>query len=156
MGQSFKKMGNEENKISEIETIIEKCYEKYFENQIFECLPDFYHAVCQAVEDINKKIGSTSFRVPKTTTLKEAYNKHHKRGEKNLTKEEFQRILQDIIMDTGVTGIGAKDVFFYMFGVPSTAQIIKQMLIPKAIPNELFIPVVTSVTVFLLAKLNKI
>lgn len=59
-------------------------------------------------------------------------------------------------MDTGVTGIGAKDVFFYMFGVPSTAQIIKQMLIPKAIPNELFIPVVTSVTVFLLAKLNKI
>ncbi|KAL2534961.1 hypothetical protein Adt_08312 [Abeliophyllum distichum] len=156
MGQSLKKMGNEDNKNIEIGPVIEECYEKYFQYQKWESLPEFYHAVCQAVEEINKKFGSTQFRVPKITTLEHAFNKHHQDKGKSLTKEEFQKILQEIIMDTGVTGIGAKDMLFYMFGVPSTALLIKQKLIPKVIPNEIFIPVVTSATVFLLAKLNKI
>lgn len=82
--------------------------------------------------------------------------RHHKGKGKSLTKEEFQKILQDAIVETGFTGIGAKDILLYIFGVPATALLIKQGLIPKALPNEIFIPVVTSATVFVLAKLNKI
>lgn len=59
-------------------------------------------------------------------------------------------------METGVAGIGAKDFILYIFGVPATALFIKQRIIPRAIPNEIFIPVITSATVFVLAKLNKI
>lgn len=68
---------------------------------------------------------------------------------KSLTQEEFQKILEVVILDTGVSGMGAKDMFLYLFGVPLIALFLKQ------IPNGVFIPGVTSATVFLLAKLNK-
>lgn len=84
------------------------------------------------------------------------FQKHHQGKGKELKKEEFQKILQEVISDTGVTGIGAKDTLMYIFGVPMTALFFKQRLIPNAIPNEIFIPGVTSAAVFLLAKLNKI
>ena len=73
-----------------------------------------------------------------------------------MTKDEFEKIIKELIVDTGLTGFGAKDIIFYMFGVPITALFIKQRVAPKAVPNDIFIPVVTSATVFLLAKLNKI
>lgn len=82
--------------------------------------------------------------------------KHHQDKGKSLTKEEFQKILQVVILDTAVTNIIAKDMLFYLYGVPATALLIKQCLVPKLIPNAVFIPAVTSATVFLLAKLNKI
>lgn len=82
--------------------------------------------------------------------------KHHGGKGKPLTREEFEKILQVVILGTGVTGIGIKDLFFYLFGVPVTTLFLKQRLIPNALPNEVFIPGVTSATVFLLAKLNKI
>lgn len=81
---------------------------------------------------------------------------HHTGKGKSLTKEEFQKILQAVILDTGVSGMGAKDMLLYIFGIPISALFIKQRLIPGAIPNDIFIPGVTSATVFLLAKLNKI
>lgn len=66
-------------------------------------------------------------------------------------------MLKDVILDTGFTGIGgAKDLILYIFGVPITAFVIKQSLMPRVIPNEVFIPSITSATVFILAKLNKI
>lgn len=81
--------------------------------------------------------------------------KHHK-GKDVLSKEEFQRILQDIILDSGVTGMGIKDIFLFIFGIPIVTTFIKQRAAPNAIPNDVFIPAVTSASVFLLAKLNKI
>lgn len=81
---------------------------------------------------------------------------HHQGKGKSLTKEEFQKILQEVIVDTGFTGIGAKDILFYLFGIPVTALFMKQRVAPNAIPNEIFIPGITSATVFLLAKFNKI
>lgn len=83
---------------------------------------------------------------------------HHQDKEKKpLTKDEFERIFQQVIIGTGFTGIGgAKDTLLYIFGVPVTAFFIKQRVIPRAIPNEIFIPGITSATVFILAKLNKI
>ncbi|KAM7505250.1 hypothetical protein LguiB_004154 [Lonicera macranthoides] len=81
--------------------------------------------------------------------------KHSGEG-KSLTREEFEKIFHTLILGTGVTGIGMKDLIFYLFGIPATALFLKQRLIPNALPNEVFIPGVTSATVFLLAKLNKI
>ncbi|CAI9099622.1 OLC1v1036473C1 [Oldenlandia corymbosa var. corymbosa] len=156
MGQSLNKFGGDEKKISEIGPVIEECYDKFFVNTSDWGMDDFYQAVCLTVEEINKKIGSTQLRVPQKTTLQQAYQKHHQGKGKALTKEEFQKILQEVILDTGVTGVGAKDTLFYMFAVPVTALFFKQRIIPKAIPNEIFIPGITSATVFLLAKLNKI
>lgn len=85
--------------------------------------------------------------------------KHHKgkgKDQKPLTKEEFQRILQDVIMDSGVTGMGIKDIFLFIFGIPIVTTFIKQRAAPNVIPNDVFIPAVTSASVFLLSKLNKI
>lgn len=82
--------------------------------------------------------------------------KHHQGKGRSLTKEEFHKILEEVIVDTGLTGFAAKDILFYMYGVPATALLIKQRVAPEAIPNDIFIPLVTSATVYLLAKLNKI
>ncbi|KAI4386566.1 hypothetical protein MLD38_004489 [Melastoma candidum] len=144
----------------EFEAIVEKCYDKHFEGPREEEDPgiaDFYRIVCETVEEINKKFGNTQFRVPKVATLRQAYENHHKGKGKALTKEEFQKIMEVVIIDTGFTGVGAKDILMYVFGVPATALLVKQRVMPmRAIPNEIFIPIVTSATVFLLAKLNKI
>ncbi|XP_024974272.1 uncharacterized protein LOC112512508 [Cynara cardunculus var. scolymus] len=152
MGQTF---GKEENK--DLEPIIEKCYDQYFAdpNKKWNSA-EFYHAVCETVEEMNKLIGCTQFRVPKTSTLEQAYHNHHKGKEKSLSKEEFKRILQDIILDSGVTGQGIKDIFLFIFGIPVVTTFIKQRAAPNAVPNDIFIPAVTSASVFLLAKLNKL
>ncbi|KAL0428468.1 UNVERIFIED_CONTAM: hypothetical protein Slati_3021600 [Sesamum latifolium] len=156
MGQSLNKFGNEEKKVKKIGPVIDRCYDTYFVKTEDWSSADLYHAVCQTVEEINKAIGSTQFRVPQTSTLQEAYNKHHKGKGKSLKKEEFQAILQEVILDTGLTSIASKDMLFYLFGVPATALFFKQRLAPNLVPNEAFIPIVTSATVFLLAKLSKI
>uniref|UniRef100_A0A5B6YK92 EF-hand domain-containing protein n=1 Tax=Davidia involucrata TaxID=16924 RepID=A0A5B6YK92_DAVIN len=159
MGQSLKKLalGSEENKAKEIVPIIEECYDKYFTGNNKDWNPaDFYHAVSETVEEINKKLSSMQFCIPQTAILDKAFEKHHKDKENTLTKDEFRNILQDVILHMGFPSLGAKDIFFYIFGVPATALLIKQRVIPKLIPNEIFIPGVTSATVFVLAKLNKI
>ncbi|KAG9156248.1 hypothetical protein Leryth_009130 [Lithospermum erythrorhizon] len=153
MGQVLKKFGGGEQHKG---PILEECYVKFFTNNKEWTLAEFYHAVCLTVEEINKTIGSTQFRVPKTETLEHAYKKHHQGKGKSLSKDGFQKILQEVIMDSGVTGIGAKDLLIYIFGVPITTLFIKQRIIPKAIPNEYFIPAITSATVFVLAKLKKL
>ncbi|XP_031286215.1 uncharacterized protein LOC116144926 [Pistacia vera] len=160
MGQALQTFasGSDEKKNEEIGPLIGQCYEDFIAKTKFELMTsaDFHKAVCQTIEELNKKLGSTQFRVPNTDTLKAAYEKHHQGKGKSLTKEEFQRILQDVIFATGFTGFGAKDIIFYIFGLPATALLLKQRIAPRAVPNDIFIPVVTSATVFLLAKLNKI
>ncbi|KAF9592241.1 hypothetical protein IFM89_012817 [Coptis chinensis] len=160
MGQSMKKLatgGTDETKAKEIGPIIEECYNTYFADPSkVQTMADFYRAVCQTVEELNKRIGGTQFRVPSKEVLVKAFKEHHEGKGNSLTKEEFGKILKDVIFDTGLLGTGAKDVLFYIFGVPMAALLIKQRLAPKAIPNDVFIPGVTSATVFVLAKLNKI
>lgn len=81
---------------------------------------------------------------------------HHVDKQKPLTKQEFETILQKVIVKTRFPGIGSKDALLYIFGVPATTFFIKQQVMPRVIPNEIFIPGITSATVFILAKLNKI
>lgn len=81
---------------------------------------------------------------------------NHKVKNKSLTKDEFAKILQQVIKETGFSGVGAKDTLIYIFGVPITALFIKQAVMPHAVRNDYFIPGITSATVLVLAKLNKI
>ncbi|XP_074320572.1 uncharacterized protein LOC141657294 [Silene latifolia] len=159
MGQSLQKLtpGSETNRVKLMGEIASKYYDEHFsEITNDETTIHFYRAICEVVEEINGSLGNTQFKVPKTETLQLAFNKHHKGKGKSLTKEEFQNILHDVIMETGFTGIGAKDIILYIFGVPVTTLLIKKGVLPKAIPDALFIPLVTSATVFFLAKSNKI
>jgi len=73
-----------------------------------------------------------------------------------LTEDEFRKILRELIHESEVIGYGAKDTLFYLFGVPVTALFIKQRIKPQAISDEIFIPAVTSATVLVLAKFNKV
>ncbi|KAG8372098.1 hypothetical protein BUALT_Bualt12G0031200 [Buddleja alternifolia] len=134
MGQSLNKLGTEQKRDKEITPIIEQCYDKYFVKTEGWSLANFYHAICQTIE----------------------FQKHHQGKGKSLQKEEFQKILREVILDSGVTNTGAKDMLFYLYGVPATALFLKQRLAPNLIPNEVFVPALTSATVFLLAKFNKI
>uniref|UniRef100_A0A7N1A3Z9 Uncharacterized protein n=1 Tax=Kalanchoe fedtschenkoi TaxID=63787 RepID=A0A7N1A3Z9_KALFE len=148
----------ESKSAKKIGSVTESCYDKYFTNLTTE--DDFYSAVSQIVEEINTKQGFTQFRLPHKSKLIEAFYKHHgSSGEaKSLTKDEFKKMVQDVMVDTGFTGTGAKDVLLYMFGVPMTMVLLKRLSVApiRAIPNGVFIPLATSATVFLLAKLKKI
>ncbi|MCD7472057.1 hypothetical protein HAX54_012944 [Datura stramonium] len=156
MGQSLKKFPNGEQSNNNNGPMIEECYKSHFKNIEKWSLAEFCHAVCLTVEDINEKLGSTQFRMPKIETLERLYKKYQICRGKSLTEEDYHKMLHEIILDTKVTGSGAKDILLYLFGVPVTALFIKQSVIPQAMPNEIFIPGVTSATVFLLAKLHMI
>ncbi|OIS97669.1 PREDICTED: uncharacterized protein LOC109233850 [Nicotiana attenuata] len=147
IGQSFQ--GRDEKIDDEI---VEICYDKYFR----WTSADFYHAICQTVEEINRRQGSTQIKIPSTTTLLQVYEKYHKGKGTKLTKDEFRKIVRELIHEAGVTGYGAKDTLFYLFGIPVTALFIKQRIKPQAISDEIFIPAVTSATVLVLAKFNKV
>ncbi|XP_061367565.1 uncharacterized protein LOC133310618 [Gastrolobium bilobum] len=156
MGQSLKKLapGNEEKKVEELGRIINDFYEKNFEDPSVD-FSKFYRGVCEIVEELNQRLGNTQFKLPKTENVEEAYREHHQ-GKGKLTKQEFQEIMKEMVKKSGLTGMGAKDALLYIFGVPVTALFVKQKVMPQAIPNEFFIPGITSLTVLILAALNKI
>ncbi|MCL7039734.1 hypothetical protein MKW94_007971 [Papaver nudicaule] len=158
MGQSMKKLaaGNGVTKEAEIGKIAERTYEIMAKEVKGDwTIADFYRAVCQTVGDLNKELGSTQFCAPNAETLRHAFNKHHK-GPSKLTQEEFSKMVKDLVFDTGFRGSGAKDIILYMYGVPITMLFIKNLLVPTAVPNDMFIPAVTSAIVYALAKFNKI
>ncbi|XP_062109727.1 uncharacterized protein LOC133821459 [Humulus lupulus] len=158
MGQSLLKFapGSEQQNIKLVPTI-ERCYEKHFKTKKDPTVADFYRAVCETVEDINKELGNTQFTIPTAAVVDNAYSNDHQNSGP-VTKEQFQTILKKILTTSaGFTGLGgAKDTFIYVFGVPIVTLFLKQSLMPRVIRNEFFIPGVTSATVFVLAKLNKI
>ncbi|KAF9679537.1 hypothetical protein SADUNF_Sadunf06G0025200 [Salix dunnii] len=157
---------SEENKEREIRDIIKGSYEKYFGEEAIKKLqsdtqsvmipdPYFFRAVCEIVEKINTSLNSTQLRLPEAEKLKEIYTKHTPDKGQQLKKEDFQKILQEVIIHSGFTGFGSQDTILFIFGIPLVTYFIKQRVAPKSIPNEVFIPGVTSASVYLLAKLNK-
>ncbi|TMW85534.1 uncharacterized protein [Solanum lycopersicum] len=155
MGQSLEKFANGEQS-DNIGPIIDNCYLTHFNNTEKWNLAQFCRAVCQTVEDINKKLGCTQLRVPEIATLERLHQEYEICSGKSLKREEYHKMLVEIIRETKITGLGAKDVLLYLFGVPFITLFIKQSVIPQAIPNYIFVPAVTSATVFLLAKLHMI
>ncbi|KAI3994008.1 hypothetical protein MKX01_003021 [Papaver californicum] len=144
MGQSMKKLanGNGVTKEAEIGKIAERVCENMGKDMKDWTVADFYLAVCQTVGNIFNKFCCIQ-------------QKHHK-GSNKLTPEEFNKMVKDLIFDTGFKGSRAKDIILYMYGVPITMLFIKNTIMLTAIPNDIFIPVVTSATVYALAKFNKI
>jgi hypothetical protein len=95
--------------------------------------------------------------VPSVEKLQQAYEIHNLGQGKKLSKDEFQKLLQEVLIGVGFTGVGGvKEFLLFIFGVPAIAVFIKNRIAPTSVPNDLFIPAITSATVFLLAKLNKI
>lgn len=76
-----------------------------------------------------------------------------------LNKKEFEKIIEKVIkFDSFYVGQGAKDLFLYIFGVPIVALFAKR-IVPgptRAMSDDVFIPAVTSGTVYYLAKTNKL
>ncbi|KAL1351159.1 hypothetical protein HN51_015111 [Arachis hypogaea] len=164
MGQSLQKLapGSEERKIKEIIPIIESCYEKNLKDAKNLQFEEFYRIICDIVEKINENLKNTQFKLPPVNDLKDAFDKHHggeKRKEK-LEKEDFHEILKEVMTKGSsielLTGIGAKEALMYIFGVPLATLFLKRTAMPNALPDDFFIPGVTSLTVLILAALNKI
>ncbi|TKY62701.1 UDP-D-xylose:L-fucose alpha-1,3-D-xylosyltransferase MGP4 [Spatholobus suberectus] len=156
MGLSLRKLapGADEKKLKELDPIINELYEDKV--KVAKEFPEFYRAVCEIVEKLNEKLGNTQIKLPKPDDLDAEYKKRHGGRNKALTKAEFQEIMQNLVKKSGFTGIGAKEAIICIFGVPFTALMVKQKVMPQAIRDEFLIPGVTSVTVFTLAALNKI
>ncbi|XP_028551741.1 uncharacterized protein LOC110109722 [Dendrobium catenatum] len=76
-----------------------------------------------------------------------------------LNNQELKQVIQNVIkIEYFQIGKGAKDIFLYIFGVPVVGLLAKR-IIPgptASIPDEIFIPAVTSGTIILLAKTNRI
>ncbi|XP_027353208.1 uncharacterized protein LOC113863729 [Abrus precatorius] len=156
MGQSLQKLapGTDEKKLKELEQIVEKFYEDYVKEA--NTFVDFYRAVCEIVEELNHRLGNTQITLPKIDNLQREFDDNHRGKGRALTKSEFQDIMKNLVKDSGFTGIGAKETLLCIFGVPLATLFIKDRVMPQAIPNEFFIPGITSLTVFTLAALNKI
>ncbi|EOA28847.1 hypothetical protein CARUB_v10025091mg, partial [Capsella rubella] len=108
-------------------------------------------------EEINRRLGGTQIKVPSVDQLQDAYKIHNLGEGKKLSKDEFQKLLQEVLIGAGFTGVGGiKEFLLFIFGVPVLAVFLKNRIAPTSITNDVFIPAVTSATVFLLAKLNKI
>ncbi|PRQ53217.1 putative EF-hand domain pair protein [Rosa chinensis] len=159
MGNTLRGGGTEE-RTSDISIIADDYYEANIKGnestQSSIAESGFYRAICEIVEKINHQHNNTQINVPTEKKLKEAFKANHREGTGKLTKEEFGRCVQQVIREAGISGYGAKDSLIYIFGVPITALLIKQSVMPRAVSNDYFIPGVTSATALVLAKLNKI
>lgn len=125
-------------------------------NEALEYKANFYRAVCEVVGELNQKFGNTQFKLPSKENLEKVFKTKHDPA-KPVSKEDFQKMLQGILERESVfAGFGATDALIYIFTVPAAAVFAKQRYFPRAIPNDVLIPGVTSATVFALAKLNKI
>ncbi|XP_060177562.1 uncharacterized protein LOC132607557 [Lycium barbarum] len=154
----FKKMGEAISKIflgrEEVvdEEIIELCYNKYFRQTV----ANFYQAICLTVEEINRRQGSTQFRIPSATVIERIRKKCKIKEGIPLKKEKVREIISELTHETAITGLGATDTLFYLFGVPATALFNKRRIKPQAISDDVFIPGVTSATILVLSKFNRI
>ncbi|XP_028761468.1 uncharacterized protein LOC114720042 [Neltuma alba] len=155
MGQRLNKLTSGGEDSQKKEELMKECYEKYLKDKT-DCKPgEFYRAICDAVEKLNSKRGYTQVRALNADELEKQY-KHYCKGDKP-TDEEFRKMMKEILEEKiEVTGVGLKDTLLYIFGVPASATFIKNALMPSLVSNEVLIPGLTSLTVLVLAKLNKI
>uniref|UniRef100_A0A1D1YQI2 Major capsid protein n=1 Tax=Anthurium amnicola TaxID=1678845 RepID=A0A1D1YQI2_9ARAE len=159
-GQKVEQEGKVNKKLQDIATnYIDRNYDK------FESLMEgstqkenlFYHFVYEIVEGINTECGAMQYKMPKYEELQKIFKEVHPDSKKDLTKMEFQKIFDKVVgLDNLTVGQGFKDMVLYTIGFPVVAALVKSVILPKAIPDELFIPAITSATVVYLAKANKL
>ncbi|PKA62880.1 hypothetical protein AXF42_Ash018874 [Apostasia shenzhenica] len=129
-------------------------------------LDDFYHVIYEIVEQLSVRRGAVQFRIPTIDMLKKEVDAVLEKrvgllSSKNfpLTKKEVKEVIQRVVsIERLHIGRGARDLFLYIFGIPVVGLLAKR-IIPgptSSIPDELLIPIVTSGTVIVLAKTNRI
>ncbi|XP_068664347.1 uncharacterized protein [Aristolochia californica] len=165
MGQSINKLskgGKQPPQTSKkldpekIRNTVDRCYQTYLEGSDSNHA-HFHYAVCKTVEVINVELcGFTQIMMPSEKKIGELYEKNRDRkGE--IPQGKFEIILMELFKGAQIGGGGSfRDMFLFIYGFPVTAVLVKQLLFPDSIPNEILIPAVTSASVFALAKQNKI
>ncbi|XP_058076627.1 uncharacterized protein LOC131225178 [Magnolia sinica] len=168
MGQSAGKLtkGDAEKKDNTIPSIIKK-YCKEIDDKISQLklekkgdgseqkledyeLSIFYQEVCRAVQEMNREHGGgTQLRVPDTATLKDAFKNYKEKP------GDLPNIIKTIILNMGFEGKGFMNVL-YIFAAPITGALVKKGFFPDLVSDNVFIPVITSASVLVLASLNKI
>ncbi|KAL0861978.1 hypothetical protein Bca101_041096 [Brassica carinata] len=116
--------GNEVN-AEDLEAMSENCNRKRLEEQNDGAqewsFGDFYRIVAEAVEEINRKFGGTQLKVPSVM-------RHNFGGGKKIPKEEFQKLLQEVLIGAGITGVRVKEFLFFIFGVPAFSVFLKNRI----------------------------
>ncbi|KAG6496862.1 uncharacterized protein LOC121990471 [Zingiber officinale] len=120
---------------------------------------DFCHIIYEIIGKLNEEKGAIQIKLPKRDELKERFDSITKGNKsKTLTKDEFRRIVKEIItFDSFTVGKGALDAIAFLFGAPIGALFAKRFIPGGAsVSDDILIPAVTSLTVFLLAKTNRL
>ncbi|KAI9121350.1 hypothetical protein K1719_008383 [Acacia pycnantha] len=166
MGQSFKKATSAGNDfVKKKEDIMRERYNAFLKDNE-ELLKDnkdsnkikseFYRAICLTVEELNRAQGYTQVKTIEESTLRDLYNKCGKDGTGRPTEDDFVKMMATLEHKLEFTAFGVKETLLYIFGVPASATFIKNALMPSLVSNEVLIPSMTSLTVLVLTKLNKI
>nr|XP_009403152.2 PREDICTED: uncharacterized protein LOC103986784 [Musa acuminata subsp. malaccensis] len=141
---------------SDLVELINQHYDSCFKN-VTE-FDDFYRALHEIMEKLSESKGAIQLKLPSSDALKSAFEKHHPRENKALLKEEFKNIIKDVItFESFSMGKGALETIFFIFGVPICTFFLKRFIPGGArVSDDILIPAVTSGTVILLAKTNKL
>ncbi|KAL0720374.1 hypothetical protein Bca4012_034973 [Brassica carinata] len=54
--------------------------------------------------------------------------RHNFGGGKKIPKEEFQKLLQEVLIGAGITGVRVKEFLFFIFGVPAFSVFLKNRI----------------------------
>ncbi|KAK6944454.1 hypothetical protein RJ641_025556 [Dillenia turbinata] len=158
MGQvlDMLKAGNGDRRKKEIQEVAMKNYDE-FKDKWPGGSPategDFYELVYVTIEKINKKYGYARIKVPNRSDLQKLFEDKHVNGQ-NLGKEQFQEILQKVILRASLSGVGP--MFIYLLGIPAGAFLLRQRAFPNFLSDDIYIMATTSATALALAHLNKI
>ncbi|PNT71384.1 hypothetical protein BRADI_2g26860v3 [Brachypodium distachyon] len=150
------KAAGKTNDAKELINFMEQIYDRKIKPGIE--FDDFYHAIHDMVEKFCEERGQLQYKIPPREELERAYKNVHRKDGKNLTREEFMKITENIIkVDSFTFGKAAIDVLMVLFGAPVCALFIKRV-IPglKSFSDDVVIPVATSGAVVYLAKTNKL
>ncbi|KAJ8477476.1 hypothetical protein OPV22_021203 [Ensete ventricosum] len=118
---------------------------------------NFYQALHEILGKLSESKGAIQLKLPSRDTLKAAFDKHTREGN-SLLKEEFKNIIKDVItFESFSMGKGALETIFFIFGAPICAFFLKRFIPGAAsVSDDILIPTVTSGTVILLAKTNRL
>ncbi|XP_020087167.1 uncharacterized protein LOC109709368 [Ananas comosus] len=128
------------------------------EGKEIKTFDEFYHAIFEMIEKFSLDKGSMQFKIPSKDKLEKAFKANHPNDKKNLTKEEFEKIITSVIgFDSFFIGQGARDPLLFIFGAPVLTLLVKRF-IPglRSISDDIVIPAATSGSVIILAMTNKL
>ncbi|KAK9123174.1 hypothetical protein Sjap_012776 [Stephania japonica] len=138
--------------------IIERFYGEFFPSNKLEMnRGEFYHAVCQIVQEINASAGGVQLRVPSYESIKKELPTTDP-SSPTIDQRKIENVIVKVFPSAGVIGKATiSKIMLSIFGVPAAALFIKGKFYPKVgIKDEYLIPAVTSATVLALSMMRMI